>query len=248
MARHRHWLPIAATLGLGVMALAFIPGAQPKITEAGAVASPAVSSVAGPSPQLLRMLDNEVAPSTPAQPETIKVTAVEPVSTPIVPVTSTPTPPTPPLANGFVGPSAVNMRSGPSGSSGTVAVLAAGQPVQLGQISGGWVQVTLADGRTGWVYGSYLGNSAPPAAASAPAPQKASPILARAVIQGDDGDLEDRNAHIASRLAAFARPLDSAPSIFTLQPGDEVHIAEVRGDWLRVETSDGISGWIRRAD
>ncbi|HVY51429.1 MAG TPA: SH3 domain-containing protein [Devosia sp.] len=43
-----------------------------------------------------------------------------------------------------------------------------------------------------------------------------------------------------------SRPSDTSPSIFTFTPGDEVRIAEVRGNWLRVETEDGFSAWIRR--
>jgi SH3-like domain-containing protein len=68
----------------------------------------------------------------------------------------------------------------------------------------------------------------------------------RATIKGGDGDLEDRTARIASRLTAYSHPGDSADAIMTLSPGTRVRIAEVRGNWLRVETRDGASAWIKR--
>ena len=106
--------------------------------------------------------------------------------------------------------------------------------------------VTRADGSTGWVYSAYLSSAGSAAAASDQSRRIASTDQPRAVIHGGDGDLTDRTARIASRLPAYSRPADGAQSVFTLQPGDEVYIAEVRGNWLRVETADGMSAWIRR--
>ena len=61
----------------------------------------------------------------------------------------------------------VNMRSGPSTSNSVVAVLAPSEAVTAsGKVSGGWHEVTTAQGQAGWVYQTYLQASA----AAAPAP------------------------------------------------------------------------------
>ena len=117
-----------------------------------------------------------------------------------------------------------------------------GIDVRTGESSGGWVKVTRADGSTGWVYSSFLASNA----SAAPPPTRVASAQPRAVIHGGTGDLADRTARIASRLPAYARPNDGAQSVFMLQPGDQVYIAEVRGSWLRVETEDGMTAWIRR--
>jgi hypothetical protein len=54
-----------------------------------------------------------------------------------------------------IGTSAVNLRSGPSKTAPVLGVLAAGTPVTTSGIDKGWVMVS-ADGRTGWVYKTYL--------------------------------------------------------------------------------------------
>lgn len=57
-----------------------------------------------------------------------------------------------------VGPSAVNLRSGPSNEAAVLGVLAAGTPVSTSAADKGWVMVS-ADGATGWVYQSFLEGS-----------------------------------------------------------------------------------------
>jgi SH3-like domain-containing protein len=251
--RHRSIIAIVTILAAGGVGLALIPGqAKPEIANIDA-ASSAPTGIGAAAPSLLRTLDYELSPPTvaPATPPT-KVAAVEPA--PIAPAASLAAPAPPisdtPLSDDRIGPTAVNMRSGPSTSSDTLSVLTPDQPVQVGETRNGWVQVTLPDGTGGWVYGTYLARAAVAAPAtenSAAPPARTTTAQARAVIRGSAGDLEDRMAHIASPLTAYSRPLDSARSVFTLQPGDEVRIAEVRGDWLRVETDDGMMAWIRRA-
>jgi SH3-like domain-containing protein len=250
--RHRV-LAIVGVVALGVGALALIPGgARPMVATADTdQASVALASVSTPNPDLLRRLDAEVAPPpvTPAAPEPTKVAAVSPA--PAVPPTDLAAPPMPAsdptLRPDTIGLSAVNLRSGPSSSADQISVLQPGEAVQVGEASGGWVRVTRADGSTGWVYSSYLASYAAAAATSNDQPTRvASTAQPRAVIRGGDSDLEDRTARIASRLPAYARPSNGAQSVFTLQPGDEVYISEVRGNWIRVETEDGMTAWIRR--
>jgi SH3-like domain-containing protein len=254
--RHRV-LAIVAVLALGAGALALIPGgARPTAASADAdKASVTLASVSTPNPDLLRRLDAEVSvpPAKPATPEPVQVAAV-------APATATPQPdlapssaplPDPNLKPDTIGSSAVNLRAGPSSSSQQISVLQPGEAIQVGEKSGGWVRVTRADGSTGWVYSSYLASNASAGAAPSASPSAQPKRIAtatepRAVVHGGAGDLTDRTARIASRLPAYSRPSDGAESVFTLQPGDEVYISEVRGSWIRVETEDGMSAWIRR--
>lgn len=250
--RHRA-LAIVAVAALGIGALALIPGsARPTVATAEAQSTEvSVASISTPNPELLRRLDNEVAPP-PVQapsPEPVRVAAIAPApdaASPELAPSSSMLASDPNLKSDSIGASAVNMRSGPTTSSAAISILQPGEAIQVGETSGGWVKVTRADGSTGWVYSTYLASNAGVAATGNQPARVASADTPRAVISGGDGDLQDRTARIASRLPAYARPSNGAPSVFTLQPGDEVYIAEVRGSWLRVETEDGMTAWIRR--
>lgn len=243
----------------GAVALAMIPGSG-AVKIADAQAQKPVASIVTPNPDLLRRLDAEVAPPKEPQASVETVAAVEPAATPtpgaLAPSSSI-EPPAPAGIVDHVGSSAVNLRSGPRG--GVIGVVQAGDQVTVVSKSGGWAEVALADGRTGWVYSTYLANgggdapanAAPPvnspAPIGSPAPAPKVAGTTHAVVRGaDPSDLVDRTAHIGSELEAYAGPSNSSQSIFTFEPGDEVRIAEVRGNWLRVEADDGTSAWIRR--
>jgi SH3-like domain-containing protein len=200
---------------------------------------------------LLRRIEAALAPATittPPQEDNGEIASVQPVSLTTgadIATSAVVKTPDPTLKPDTIGGSAVNLRSGPSSSSPQLSVLQPGEAVQTGQTSGGWIQVTRADGSTGWIYASYLSsNAAIQTKRTTQAPTVAS-NQPRAVIKGDDGDLEDRTARIASRLPAYDQPGGSDP-VMTFSPGTRVRIAEVRGNWLRVETGDGTSAWIRR--
>jgi uncharacterized protein YgiM (DUF1202 family) len=252
MLRRGRFLAVTAVLAAGVLAAVLIPGRTPPTTAAvGGTAQVAIASASSPNPDLLRRIDAALAPPTvEAQPQDDgeDVASVQPVSlttganiaTPAVVKTPDPT-----LQSDTIGSSAVNLRSGPSSSSPQLSVLQPGEAVQTGQTSGGWIEVTRADGTTGWIYGSYLSSNAAIRAKRATQAPTVASNQPRAVIKGDDGDLEDRTARIASRLPAYDQPGGSDP-VMTFSPGTRVRIAEVRGNWLRVETGEGTSAWIRR--
>ena len=257
MFRRGRFIAIAAALGGGVVAIALLPGQAPSTASSAGEVQLAMTSASSPNPDLLKRLNAAVAPPPVVAPakedaaDETDVASVQPVSLTTGVDLASPTAAAAPAAqlkSDTVGGSAVNLRAGPSSSAQQLSVLQPGEAVQTGQTIGGWVQITRADGSTGWVYSSYLSSSGASVSKPTPKSQPAQVASAqpRAVIKGDTGDLEDRTARIASRLPAYPRPRDSAQSIFTFQPGDQVRIAEVRGDWLRVETDDGISAWIRR--
>lgn len=240
--RRRGLITIASLLlatGVGVMLL--VP-AQPG-TPSAALAEPQTVAIVHPSLDDASMLPVRLPVSggdsfVPAPAETLPAKTFAPsvgvaVAQPAVvaaPIT----------ANDRIGASAVNLRTGPATSADTVRVLAPGEAVQVGEIQNGWAKVSAADGSAGWMYSSYLASKAGQVAA-----QKPRPNIPRAIIRGGDGDLQDRGALIADALPAYSEPGRSSPA-FTLEAGEHVRISDVQGDWLRVETEDGDSGWIRR--
>jgi N-acetylmuramoyl-L-alanine amidase len=163
----------------------------------------------------------------------------------MTPVETTP-PIDPTLRADAIGPSAVNLRTGPSSSSATLAVLQPGQALHAGANESGWVEVTLDDGTTGWVYSRYLAS----VAASVPTEvaEADEPSAAKAVVKADsNAELQGRTARIDGRLAVRAKPSGTAEAMFRTEPGERVRILDVRGNWLRIRTADGSSGWIERA-
>jgi len=235
-------IAIAAAIAVGVGALTLIPG--------GTV-PPSAEAKDDPVTPLVAAI-NEMTMSAP--PKSVDVPAATSKSIPAVTQeaslrsTAEQEHPAvdPSLRHDAIGPSAVNLRDGPSASANKISVLQPGDIIGVGENSGTWVKVTLPDGTTGWISSRYL--------ASAPqsvAPQRTANVEthgpARAVISGGGyGDLEGRTAVIGSRLIAYSGPSDSADGLFTLRPGTRVRIAQVSGNWVRIETANGISAWIRR--
>lgn len=262
MIRRTAVIAISGALALGLVGLALLPGRNAE-TAAATTKTVALASIASPSPDLLKRLDAEVAPPPPravepaVEPEPARQAAsIEQASLNTgvgLAAPSAETAPDPSLQPVTVGSSAVNLRAGPSSGAQQISVLQPGETLQAGESSGGWLKVTRADGSSGWVYSTYIsgysgGDEQVADTSPAPAtPEVTRPRPPRAVVRGaDNGELQDRIARIGSRLPGYSRPSDSAQSIFTFAPGDEVRIAEVRGSWLRVETEDGFSAWIRR--
>lgn len=57
---------------------------------------------------------------------------------------------------GTIGGSGVNVRSGPGKSTAKLFALAAGEKVKIGENQRGWLKITDDQGRTGWVYKTYI--------------------------------------------------------------------------------------------
>jgi len=129
-----------------------------------------------------------------------------------------------------IGDSAVNMRSGPSKSGGTVTILQAGTSVGVGETVNGWVHV-YANGADGWVYSTYLSGlgSQPAQPKAAPAPQGARRAAGNLLVQS----------------VVQVRESPGGQPIYRLEPGEHVQIAEVRGKWARIISDGGESGWVR---
>jgi SH3-like domain-containing protein len=139
--------------------------------------------------------------------------------------------------------SAVNMRAGPSTSTQTLMVLPAGEPLRVIETSGGWVNVALADGTTGWVYSRYLSGAGIPAVEeTAPAPRIVE------VEERDENPIRRGGVRLATDVAVRAGPGRGAQRLFRVDKGEPVTVIEQRGQWVRISTSSGPSGWVRRGD
>jgi len=145
------------------------------------------------------------------------------------------------LKEGHVGALAVNVRSGPAADADKLFVLAAGEPVKLGETSTGWVHVYRQDGESGWVYGRYLAAQAGTQDARQPMGDLAGGIATNQTRQDNTGK---NLTLIQFPMAVLAGPSESAALLFVLRPGDRVRFAETRGSWVRVVTEGGISGWV----
>jgi len=152
----------------------------------------------------------------------------------------------PSLRADAIGSKAVNLRTGPGTNSATVAVLQPGQAVHTGPTDNGWAQITLDDGTTGWVYSRYLASVAATLPEQEPEPaQTVADTTEKAVVSGGNGSLKGRTARIESRLAVRSEP--DGDTLFRTEPGERVRILGTRGDWLKIRTADGTTGWIQRA-
>jgi SH3-like domain-containing protein len=250
MSRRSRTIAIVSVLGLGLGALLLIPG-ENAATVASVDTAATAFDPARPQDKLAVLLGQKLPPLPPPRQETEDTGPIRVATAAPAPQQAAAQPVAAPDFSGLrlnhVGAAALNLRAAPSGSAARVAVLSPGQPVHVGAATGGWVEVTLDDGRTGFVSARYLASAAPAVATTAAATPE--PPAARAVVQGapDDNALAGRTARVAASLPVRAQPRGSASRVLTLDPGTRVRILDVRGRWLRIETAEGVSGWIERA-
>jgi len=245
MFRRSRAIAITALLGLALGTMLLIPGET--TTVASVETAPATFETfdpARPQDKLAVLMGEKLPPlpqpqeAAPARAASIRPAPPQVAETPAAPDLSG-------LRLDHVGAAALNLRAAPSGSAAKVAVLAPGQPVHVGPATGNWVAVTLEDGTTGFVSARYLASAAPAVATTTAA---AEPPPARAVVQAPPGQtLAGRTARVAASLPVRAQPNGAANRVLTLDPGTRVRILDVRGRWLRIETAEGVSGWIERA-
>ena len=146
--------------------------------------------------------------------------------------------------------SAVNMRAGPSTSNPTLFVLNPDEQVAVLERQGGWARIEKSNGATGWVYSRYLGNGSVDdvdttvtgsiETATAPKPRVEKPVRQAKVVEVP----RNRDAGLAS-IRLRAAPSRGAETIFTVDPGTPLRVAERRNGWARVVVPGGMSGWVR---
>jgi SH3-like domain-containing protein len=151
--------------------------------------------------------------------------------------------------------SAVNMRAGPSTSNPTLFVLNPDEQVAVLERQGGWVRIEKSNGATGWVYSRYLGDgsvdddvdatvtaSIEPETALQPRVEK--PRFEKPIRKSRIEQRRNRDAGLAS-IRLRAAPSRGAETIFTVDPGTPLRIAERRKGWARVVVPGGMSGWVQ---
>lgn len=62
------------------------------------------------------------------------------------------------------------------------------------------------------------------------------------------GEALDRAVVMTPDAAGRLSPVKSAPVVFVARAGDVVDLGRRRGEWCRIATADGRSGWMRRTD
>jgi SH3-like domain-containing protein len=200
----------------------------------------------------------------PGQPAPVQNLALPSAPATVAATTQTPTPATVSVGSttAATGPrelvavrSAVNMRAGPSTRNPTLFVLNPDEQVAVLERQGGWVRIEKSNGATGWVYSRYLGDgsgsddvdttvtgSIEPSAA--PKPRVEKPRVEKPIREARIEQRRNRDAGLAS-IRLRAAPSRGAETIFTVEPGTPLRVAERRNGWARVVVPGGMSGWVR---
>lgn len=149
-----------------------------------------------------------------------------------------------PMANlrpGRIGVDAVNVRAGASKDAAKLGVLKAGAPVMIGRNVGGWVEVQF-EGGSGWVYSSYLAQGGE---VEVTVDYGAKSAISITVPGGGDPAGSGRLVKAGSSMVARASPSSDAERVFRIRQGDRLRIVDRDGEWARVTTELGESGWVR---
>ena len=121
------------------------------------------------------------------------------------------------------------LRSGPAATYNKLGTVPNGAKVTVKETSGNWVRVSVnANGKTGWVSATYLvsGNGG-----------------SSGNISGTKGKLNVRtvsNSILNVRTGAG----QGYTRLYTLEKGDVMKVLETSKGWYRIETFDGITGWV----
>ena len=256
----RYGLPVAV-LGLG--ALMLVPGNDESTVRASSVAEVAprtAPSYLAASPDLVRQLEASLAPPVStenvaareaARPEPLVSTTV-PVAPEVLaaaraPETAVEATNIDPDKALRVGDSGVNMRVGPSTTTGVIRTLKPGEQLAMSEAQGSWVSVTTEDGESGWVYASYLNGPALAAAGVETEPKRERVREAKQAEEPhrSESRREGRTARVAQDTYLRAGPSQGTERLFVLPAGERVTVAERRGGWARVVLRSGASGWVR---
>ncbi len=148
------------------------------------------------------------------------------------------------IATARIGAKAVNLRAAGKKGSAKLGVLAAGTPVAVLGANGGWVHVSY-EGGEGWVYSTYVDGLDPEAV-----PQESVQTAVASAVSIDVSELETapRGGELVeagSRIVVRDAPKASASRSFALERGERLRIVERDGDWSRIITASGDTGWIR---
>lgn len=142
----------------------------------------------------------------------------------------------------------VALRSGPSTNSSQVASLAEGATVWIKEEKGSWCKVETLDGKDGWMAGWYVRRhganrtvAQDPDADSLASPGADFPSPDR---EPEEGKLQPFNAWIAEDNTNVREGASTdRPVLFSLNKRDRVRVLDAIGQWCKVQTSGGQTGW-----
>jgi SH3-like domain-containing protein len=146
------------------------------------------------------------------------------------------------LRPGRIGPDAVNVRAGASKSAHKLGVLEAGAPVMIGRNEGGWVEVQF-EGGSGWVYSSYLVQGGEVEVTVDYGATSRASITVRG--GSEDRAASGRLVEAGSSMVARDEPRSGAERSFRIRKGERLRIIDRDGEWARVTTASGDTGWVR---
>ncbi|MFA7468040.1 MAG: N-acetylmuramoyl-L-alanine amidase [Desulfotomaculaceae bacterium] len=149
---------------------------------------------------------------------------------------------TPKIKQATITGSAVNVRSGPGTSYGSVTTVSKGAKCTVTEVSGQWLKVKLSDGKQGWIAGWLAAVTeiavANPAPVNSPPPTTNTPSTppnnngtAVAVVNGNEVNI---------RLG----PGTGHNVITQVSRGQRVGVLERSGDWAKVQLDGGAIGWV----
>jgi len=245
-----------------VAALMLIPGGDPD--------SQARPTVLSTSPELSTFLDKAIdtrpsektsseviaeaaaapEPGQPAPVQNLVVPSLRVATTPVLPTSATDAAATAEVPTGprelIAARTAVNMRSGPSTSTPTRFVLGPDEQVAVLERRGSWARVEKSNGATGWVYSRYLGDGSGADEVDATVTGSIEPVASPK--PRVEKPIREARVPTGSRLSSIrlrAAPSSSAATVFSVEPGTPLRIAERRKGWARVVVPGGMSGWVR---
>lgn len=243
---------LLATTGIAG-ALMLIPGDPGRQSPTTAPQQTALST----SPELASFLDNAIAPNPAAMTPEQVIAEAAAAPEPGAPVKGLELPTDPEITGSIsvtstpVGPreltsvrSPVNMRAGPSTSYATLFVLQPDEQVAILARDGSWAQVEKTNGATGWVYSRYLGTDSGVDAPSVSAPVREASVDAEQRPRKTVKVVRDDGAELAG-IRLRASPSNKAPTVYEVEPGTPIRVAQRRGSWLRVVLPNGVSGWVK---
>jgi len=154
----------------------------------------------------------------------------------------------------------VNIRSGPGTSYALVTMVAQGTRLPVLSKAGSWYKVSLSSGQQGYVRNDLArienagaqdgaGNpSLPPVGGSGPGTGSGPPA--------GNNPPSGSNSSLVGKVAQVAVPVidirsgagAGSSSIASASKGSSLPITAVSGEWLRVETPGGATGWVRLSE